>query len=234
MASIYFTSDTHYGHQNIASKNNSQWKEGQRHYYSLEEMNQDIIKQFNKTLKSDDILYHLGDWSFGGIGNIYDFWKQLPTKNIHLILGNHDTHIDANKILPNCIDTGTLTQRIIIDGKPDSPTDFVFAKDLFLSVNQVNNISEFFMSHYAHRVWPGSHKGAIHLYGHSHDSLDKPEFTGIPFVKEPAWGKSMDVGIDSAIRILGVARPFHIEEIREIMKSREIFFPDHHNSKTNV
>lgn len=40
------------------------------------------------------------------------------------------------------------------------------------------------LSHYAHRVWPSSHRGALHLYGHSHGQLSDP------------GNRSMDVGVD--------------------------------------
>jgi calcineurin-like phosphoesterase family protein len=100
------------------------------------------------------------------------------------------------------------------------------AKSLFTSVQYVNTFKHekdsLFLSHYAHRVWNGSHKGVIHLYGHSHASLeDKP------------YGKSMDVGVDAAYRLFGEYRPFHIDEIKSIMSQREISFPDHHDSNTN-
>lgn len=66
--------------------------------------------------------------------------------------------------------------------------------------------------HYAMRVWNKSHHGSIHLYGHSHDSLDKDgEYNGL----------SMDVGMDSAYRIFGEYRPFQIVEIIDIMNKRK-------------
>ena len=48
-------------------------------------------------------------------------------------------------------------------------------------------------------------KGAIHLYGHSHGGIKD-------------FGKSMDVGIDAHKEF----RPFHINEILQIMEKREI------------
>ncbi len=73
------------------------------------------------------------------------------------------------------------------------------------------------------RVWLGSHKGYYHCYGHSHGSLEsKP------------WGKSMDVGIDSAYRLFGEYRPFSLEEVVEILDKRKIEIVDHHNESTNV
>jgi calcineurin-like phosphoesterase family protein len=230
MSNIYFTSDTHYGHTNIASKNSSKWKEGFRHYKSLEEMNYDLVKGINKTVLPGDTLYHLGDWSFGGIENIWKLRKQIACKDIHLILGNHDHHIEENKVLPNVFQN----QGQIAEGSPSNPFEFVTAKNLFSSIQYYKEIKingkMFVLSHYAHRVWYGSHKGYYHLYGHSHDSLDIQKGTN----KLIEYGKSMDCGVDSAIRILKEARPFSLEEITRILDKRSVEFPDHHKPRTNT
>lgn len=202
---IYFTSDTHYGHANIASKNSSRWKEGYRHFNSLEEHNQALVKAINQTVKEDDILYHLGDWSFGGKENIKKFRDQLRCQTIHLIFGNHDHHIEnVDELIPG---TGN------------------YYHELFSSTQHYAEVSHngriFVLSHYGHRVWHGSHKGWIHLYGHSHDSL-------------PPYGKSMDVGVDTAIRMLGEPRPFSISEVIDFMNKQPLEFPDHHDLKTNT
>ena len=67
---IWFTSDSHYGHTNIAGPKVSRWQRGYRDFNSVWEMNKSLIDGINKYVKEDDILYHLGDWSFGGIHNI--------------------------------------------------------------------------------------------------------------------------------------------------------------------
>lgn len=73
------------------------------------------------------------------------------------------------------------------------------------------------LDHYSGRVWNKSHRGSWMLYGHSHNSLEY----------DP-WGKSMDVGVDSAYKILGEYRPFSFEEVKRILDKREIKFIDHH------
>lgn len=73
------------------------------------------------------------------------------------------------------------------------------------------------MCHYAMRVWNKSHHGSYHLYGHSHDSLEYEQ-----------WGKSMDVGIDSAARVLGEYRPFTFDEVDGILSQRVSKEIDHH------
>lgn len=221
MSNIYFTSDTHYNHENIASKNCSKWKTGYRDYDSLKEMNEDIVKNFNKTLKEDDTLYHLGDWSFGGINSIYDFYKQLRCKNIHLITGNHDDHIVENRLLPNCQFTSIDT---IIDGFPQRGCE-VWANNLFLSVNQVKTVKighdTFFLSHYPHLSWLHASKGVIMLHGHEHGVLN--------YLNENV--KRLDVGIDSAKIILGEYRPFHVDEVRNIVKKKGNLILGHHKGQ---
>ena len=234
MSNIFFTSDTHYGHANIASKNVSKWKDGYRDYKSLEDMNQDLVKQINKIVQPDDTLYHLGDWSFGGIENIWKFRKQVNCQNIHLILGNHDHHIEENKILPNVISTEPYGD-VFVDGDPKDYgaletgdgeyPNYVKAQRLFSSVSTYKEVKTatgvIVLSHYGHRVWHGSHKGWIHLYGHSHGSL-------------PMLGKSMDVGVDSAKLLFGEYRPFYLSEIANIMCERSAEFSDHHDPETNT
>ena len=38
-------------------------------------MSQHIVEQINKYVQQDDILIHLGDWSFSGIEIIWNFKK---------------------------------------------------------------------------------------------------------------------------------------------------------------
>ncbi len=212
---IWFTSDTHYYHKNIAGPKVSIWKTGYRDFEDEKEMSSQIVKTFNKYVKSDDIVYHLGDWSFGGVESIWNFRKQLECKNIHLITGNHDEHIIKNKLLLNSFNA--------YDECPYKAKELFSSvqPDLILADITEDKVHTFHLNHYAKRVWYNSNKGGIHLFGHSHGSM-------------PMYGKSMDVGIDVSYKMFGEYRPFHIEEIITIMKDREIEYPDHHSSETNV
>jgi calcineurin-like phosphoesterase family protein len=101
-------------------------------------------------------------------------------------------------------------------------------RQLFSSVNQYINKriggQRMFLCHYAMRVWDKSHHGSWHLYGHSHGSL--PDYKAD---KGHSLFKSMDVGIDTHPEF----RPYHFDEIAEIMKNRIILQVDHHNRETN-
>lgn len=94
---LWWTSDTHYGHANICSATTT-WQEPNRSrkFDSLDDMNTGLVDNINRLVGPDDILFHLGDWSFGGIKNIEIFRNRINCKNIHLVLGNHDHHIERD------------------------------------------------------------------------------------------------------------------------------------------
>ena len=101
---VWVTSDTHFHHKNIC-RGVTNWRtpEGEipvkqtRDFPDLDRMNAAIVYKINDVVGQDDILIHLGDWSFGGFEKILEFWDRLVCKNIHLVLGNHDHHIERNR-----------------------------------------------------------------------------------------------------------------------------------------
>jgi calcineurin-like phosphoesterase family protein len=193
-------------------------------YSSVDEMNQELVKSINSLVKEDDTLYHLGDWSFGGKENIWNFRKQLRCQNIHLILGNHDHHIEENKILPNCRHSSIGWP---VDGKPEDNLygTHVFPEQLFSSVSHYKEVNingqAIILSHYPFAVWHGNGKGWWHLHGHCHSSFK-------------SIGKSMDVGIDNAILHYGFPVPFSYSEIKDIMDKKGLELLDHHGPSTNT
>ena len=89
MGDIWFTSDTHFGHQPEFL-----WKH--RGFSSVEEMDEAIIENWNKVIKSTDIVYHLGDTMLNDNMHGLECFKRLNGQ-IFLIYGNHDS--DARKNL---------------------------------------------------------------------------------------------------------------------------------------
>lgn len=79
---IYLTSDTHFNHKNVIEYCN-------RPFTSVEQMNAAIIKNWNKTVTNGDIVYHLGDFAWGGKDEVARLVKLLNGR-IRLIIGNHD------------------------------------------------------------------------------------------------------------------------------------------------
>lgn len=149
---VWVFSDPHYNHKNIC-RGTTNWRtpDGEipisqtRNFQTLEEMNSAIVYNINSCAMPDDILICLGDWSFGGFGYIREFWDRIVCKNIHLVLGNHDHHIERNK-------------------------DNI--QSLFKSVSFYNTLDignrQLKLMHYPISSWDGVEKGVMHLHGHCH------------------------------------------------------------------
>ena len=69
---IYFTSDFHISHTNII-------KFCSRPYTDVQDMNKQLIDNWNNTVKSEDDIYNLGDFTFG---NNVDYYLSLLNGNI--------------------------------------------------------------------------------------------------------------------------------------------------------
>lgn len=78
---IWFTSDTHFGHNNIIQYCRKQ-------FLSLDDMEQTIIDRWNATVGTQDLVYHLGDFAW----KTEDAKRVRPKLNgtVRLIVGNHD------------------------------------------------------------------------------------------------------------------------------------------------
>ncbi len=163
MPNLWITSDTHFGHQNII-------KYCKRPFAGINDMDEAMIRNINEKVQPNDVLYHLGDWSFNRLSDRSPAYyrNRIKCKNIHLIMGNHDPH---NR-----------------DGSPKS-----WFADLFSSVRDLLKIrvdidgrrQEIVLCHYAMRIWNKSHHGVWHLYGHSHGTCpDDPH------------ALSFDIGVD--------------------------------------
>lgn len=79
---LWFTSDTHFGHENII-------RFCGRPFANVEEMDEELIRRWNETVPEDGIVFHLGDFANGGSKLWNDILFQLKGRK-HLILGNHD------------------------------------------------------------------------------------------------------------------------------------------------
>jgi calcineurin-like phosphoesterase family protein len=173
---VYFTSDTHYNHTNIC-RGTTNWKNADnvtRDFSTLEEMNKTLIDNINNHLEEDDILFHLGDWSFGGFEQIETFRSQIKCKNIHLILGNHDHHITKNKHNIQQL-FSSVNQYVKIEIKRPS----------FSKKNKIDKF-KFILCHFPIASWDEMNEGIIHLHGHVH----------LPKHLRLGKGRSLDVGVD--------------------------------------
>jgi calcineurin-like phosphoesterase family protein len=205
---LWFTSDTHYNHANICSAT-TKWTDPVtcREFKTLEHMNAHLVGNINEMVGQDDILIHLGDWSFGGFEQIELFRNQIVCKNVHIITGNHDHHIENNR--EGC-------------------------QSLFRSVNKYLNLDvkwnvgtplmgeqRFALMHFPIASWDNMARGAIHLHGHVHFE---------PRLRIGA-GKMMDVGVDG-----NGLYPIQMSEVLRLMRNQPIksmFTFDHHEIVEN-
>lgn len=147
MPDVYFTSDTHFGHQNILK-----YCPLSRPWATVEEMDEAIIDNWNRTVKPGDTVYHLGDFALCK-GNDPEVYSKRLNGHIFLIRGNHDGNRYRTCKGFDWVGEAYQGRMIKWDRK------------------------KFFLSHYAMHVWDGYQYGIPCLYGHSHGSL--PERPGV-------------------------------------------------------
>jgi calcineurin-like phosphoesterase family protein len=210
---LWFTSDTHFNHANICSatttwnKNTGSVGSNFREFKSLEQMNDRLVEGINSSVGQNDILFHLGDWSFGGFESIRQFRDRLVCKNIHLILGNHDQHIARNKddvqeifsSVHNMLD-------LIVKWNVGTPTQ---------------DEAKFMLMHFPIASWDNLSRGVIHLHGHVH----------LPKHRRIGPGKMMDVGVDG-----NGLDPISLQDVLKIMEAqpiKSIMSFDHHEIVEN-
>lgn len=171
---IWFTSDTHYNHKNIC-RGVSNWNPGNeelflqvtRDFPDLETMNNAIVEGINDTVSPEDYLIHLGDWSFGGFEKIEEFRSKINCKNIILILGNHDHHIENNR-----------------SGIRKIFTHVTHYEELTVT-SSIKDTMKFVLCHYPIISWNGLRTNTHMIHGHQH--LKHSDRFGA--------GKRMDVGL---------------------------------------
>lgn len=78
---IWFTSDEHYDHKNII-------KYANRPFRDVPHMREEMIARNNSVVGKDDIVWHLGDFSFQ-VKTVKEILPRLNGEH-HLIAGNHD------------------------------------------------------------------------------------------------------------------------------------------------
>lgn len=172
---IFFTSDLHLGHANII-------RHCSRPFASVEEMDAAIIGTINERVAAADILWILGDFAFRGRDPAH-YRERINCRTVHLLLGNHD-------------------KRGKCEAAGFSPVGGV-------SLGHVADISvgkrRIWLSHYAHRSWPASHRGSWHLYGHSHGKLDDDD--------RSRKLNALDVGVDNGGRFA----PWSMDELAAVL-----------------
>ena len=97
----YFTSDTHFGHENII-------RYCDRPFVDVREMNLVMLSNLQQMLTDDDDLYFLGDWCMNP--KYYRLIRSVPFRHLFFILGNHD----RSGKLKEYIEADGLSERITV------------------------------------------------------------------------------------------------------------------------
>jgi len=84
---VWFTADEHYFHENIIKYCN-------RPFHSIHYMNADLVKYHNEVVGEEDIVFHLGDFSFGDKEKTQSIIDLLNGKYHHFVKGSHDNWLN--------------------------------------------------------------------------------------------------------------------------------------------
>lgn len=133
----FVTSDLHFFHKSIL-----EFCPKTRPWNSVEEMNNGLIEHWNSLVSEDDIVFHLGDFSFGNKEQTQYILDSLNGHIVHLY-GNH-AKVLRNQFKLNAYD--------YLEIKYDK--------------------THIVMNHYAQAIWNRSHYGSVMLFGHSHGSYE--------------------------------------------------------------
>lgn len=141
---LWFTSDTHFCHNNILRLCNRPWD-------NIDEHDKALIDNWNSVVNPDDTVFHLGDFVFGGAPKWKDIRQQL-NGHIILIKGNHDDH-SLQQSLYSLFEDVVYQARIMIDGRTVYLNHFPFLC----------------FAHSDPQIYNDSY--AINLFGHVHSRI---------------------------------------------------------------
>ena len=143
MSNVFFISDTHFDHERIMTL-------CKRPFDKVEDMNDAIITNWNERVKPGDLVYHLGDFSFGSGERVTQLLRMLNGQ-VHLVAGNHD-HKGHRKAR----------------GWASVEKYRTLSRGALLPVQVV-------LFHWPVEIWDHRHHGSVHLFGHLHEyTVEKP------------------------------------------------------------
>lgn len=164
-----FTADSHWSHAAVLGARLGL----RRPFATIEEHDKALIGRWNAVVRPGDIVWHLGDFCHRCAElRAREIFGRLNGRKF-LVRGNHDR----------------IGARLAWDG----PVADVAHVQVPMPDGTMQGV---WCSHHSHRVWPRMHRGDIHLYGHSHGTLQ-------------GTAASTDVGVDCFD-----FRPVALEEIR--------------------
>ena len=193
---IWFTSDTHIGHDNILNLG-----EG-RPFNSLNHMSSTIRDKWNNTVEPSDTIFVMGDIAMGNFEQSIQFFTNLPGNKL-MIAGNHDKIFSGTNTKTRIERFTPLYEEVGFTILPEN-TSVTFVTDV--------GEKEVLLSHFPYgEEWLGDNKdkflknrpvdtGLPLVHGHSHQrtkfesgprqfsiGVDANEFTPVSAVEILRW-----------------------------------------------
>lgn len=212
---VWFTSDWHWNH-------NPSWDKpiwAMRGFKNVKDSNEYLIREINKLVKDNDILFNLGDLALNC--NETDFLfllNSIRCQNIFALWGNHPNPMRKiyKREIKDFITSNRLNLSYDTEIYPWRYKNLVYLGD----TAQITVDNQFInLSHFPYRIYDLMHKQGWALAGHSHLS-DKERHPAFPY------HKALDVGWDFKLA------PWSFSEIKLIMDKKEIVKLDHHDYNT--
>lgn len=150
----FFTSDTHYFHENIINFCN-------RPFIDLNDMHYNLIKNWNDVVPKDGVVFHSGDFAMTSNINLIEKIVNQLNGQIYLVMGNHDYQNRFNR---------DVIQKL-----------FYMVDDIFyISVEDDDYPAKhvnFQISHYPFLYW---YRSYINLHGHVHSGPNSTASEKVP------------------------------------------------------
>lgn len=146
MSDVFFTSDWHLYHKKIL-----EYCPHSRKGINSDQMSAMLLENIYEQTKSGDVIYNVGDVSFGTFEQTECALKSIKMMGVshHLVYGNHDHNIRKSSIL----------------------------QGFFSSVGDMKTIkigkNVFDLCHMKKTTWDMCRYGSIHIHGHSHSTYQQ-------------------------------------------------------------
>ena len=151
---IWFTSDHHFGHENIIKYCN-------RPFDTVEEMDTKLIDNWNMVVEPSDTVYHLADFTLGNAKLAQSYFSRL---NGSINILSNSWHHDG-RWLPGDYFSNSYTE--VIKLPPMVVLEIPQCKGYPIAIT---------LCHYPLERWDRKHYGSIHLHGHCHGKLPRSPF----------------------------------------------------------
>lgn len=159
---IFYTSDTHFYDADML-KYEPQNDRSVPHFRNVEERNETIITNWNRTVTSNDDVYIAGDVSLAGRTQTEQVLRRLNGRK-HIILGNHDGGYFRSLLRSRC--------------------DVVEVSDGIIRIRDTGR--DVVICHYPIFAWEKQHKGSYLVYGHLHATRENALYqqAGKEFIRQ--------------------------------------------------